>query len=451
VAEPVTTTTQLPQRTTLAEAVGLLLAELGDWLGEADARHRGVPWQGIHDEGTFLTAWAPYYALTGDERVRTLARAIGDSALSWWAANGRHGYHPRQEAHHGPEHFTIFLDWLLQLDPDDGRLREAIGDAAHHIVRELPGVPPWYEPREKRFLSAYIGTAEVGDDGLNMIDHLRFVYLALQAHAISGDEAYLAFARSYAGEWATAVAEGELAPLYLASDTAHQQYQSALGAFLGAAPKTFGPLERIECHVASGAPQLFLRLWRLTGEELFLRAAKRLILPLVPELADPYANPAGYLLSVYRRATGDRSRDAAILAAIGPPPTFPVGARLTIEPEATWGESRGIGKREDMPRWRLLGPNEEVLPLPPSPAALMLAAEISGDGRYAVAAAELALAKLRLARLVYRDGRHHGCTARSVAAICRGHGRCWGAGDVASVLFHPLVSGSDEALWIRTN
>jgi hypothetical protein len=46
---------------------------------------------------------------------------------------------------------------------------------------------------------------------------------------------------------------------------------------------------------------------------------------------------------------------------------------------------------------------------------------------------------LQLARQVYPDGRHHGCTARSIAAVCRGHGRCWGIGVVSVVLTIPAI------------
>jgi hypothetical protein len=52
----------------------------------------------------------------------------------------------------------------------------------------------------------------------------------------------------------------------------------------------------------------------------------------------------------------------------------------------------------------------------------------------ALRAVDLACAYFRLARAVYPDGRRHGCSARTVSAIARGHGRCNNAGMVTAVL-----------------
>ncbi len=95
--------------TTLKAGVQALLDELGGWLEAVFDDHMQLPWQGIHDEATFVTAWAGYYAFSGDERVPQLALKLRDSWLNWAETNLYHGYHPQQEAHHGPEHYLIFL------------------------------------------------------------------------------------------------------------------------------------------------------------------------------------------------------------------------------------------------------------------------------------------------------------------------------------------------------
>jgi hypothetical protein len=113
--------------------------------------------------------------------------------------------------------------------------------------------------------------------------------------------------------------------------------------------------------------------------------------------------------------------------------------QLGIDPEPSHGRLRGLGKRNDMPNWFLVEADIEEPLWWPSPTALALAYEVSRDETYALTALSLALGKLQLARQVYPDGRHHGCTARSIAAVCRGHGRCWGIGDVSGVLTNPAI------------
>ena len=425
----------LTQFETVQRGVQALLDELESWLDTVYEGHLNQPWQGIHDEGTFVTAWAGYYALTNDDRVVTLANTLRDSWQAWSAENMVHGYHPKQEAHHGPEHYLIFLAWLAQLNPRDETTQRAILDAAHHIGNWVRDIPAWYSGDEKRFVSNYLGTAFVGDEGLNIIEHLRFVYLALQAFEISREIPYFNFALEYGGQWANAILNEAETPLYLdASQTAQTGYETILNTYLGAAPKDFGSLSRLENHVANGTPRLFIKLWLSTDDERFAQAAKKLIKPLLPELKDPYSNPTGSLFSLYRQVFANDIADAEILDTIGPAPLIETGQKLVIEAEADWDNLQGLGKRFDMPAWHLFEDGVTQGLNWPSPAALALAYEISGEEQYALTALGLALGKLKLARQVYQDGRHHGCTARSIAAICRGHGRCWGVGDVSGVL-----------------
>lgn len=437
-------TTRLPRVATPEEGMDLLLSEMRAWFDEAEPRHRDRPWNGGHDEGTFLTSWADYVRLTGDPRVEVLAFRLFESAAAWCAANFLHGYHKKQEAHHGPEHFVIFLDWLRALRPGDARVSAAIEDAAHHLGNWIEGIPRWFDWDRNRFVSAWLGTEQVGDEGSNITDHLRLARLALQAWEATGNRRYLDFALRYAGDWASRIVTGPGVPVMLDEDAGTAERYGALRAkFLRAAPDARSNLDRIESHVANGVPELFMALHEASGSDVFSEAARRLVLPLIPELADPCAAPAGMLLSRYREVLGDFSRDEAIVAAVGPAPDPErlAGLRLAIDPQPVWEALTGLGKRRDMPVWLIDDGSGDQPPCQlPATSALMLGFEITTDPAYAMAAEMLAVARLRLARQVYPDGREHGCSARSVAAVARGHGRNWGAGDVSGVLGSPAAA-----------
>ena len=102
----------------------------------------------------------------------------------------------------------------------------------------------------------------------------------------------------------------------------------------------------------------------------------------------------------------------------------------------------GIGKRSDMIRWAYRDESGELLAEgSPSPSTLMLAYQITGDETYAARSMELAACRLRLARGCLRDGRRHGCGARSVSAVASGHGRDSGYGNVTGS-FYALTLGA---------
>ena len=88
-----------------------------------------------------------------------------------------------------------------------------------------------------------------------------------------------------------------------------------------------------------------------------------------------------------------------------------------------------------------------------NPITLAVAAEILGDDALAARALDLARAYFALARQALPDGRDHGCAARTVSAVARGHGRDNHAGVVTAVL-GPLGEGfrpNDERREIRTS
>ena len=87
-----------------------------------------------------------------------------------------------------------------------------------------------------------------------------------------------------------------------------------------------------------------------------------------------------------------------------------------------------------MPAWL-----ENNQPRRHSPITLAVAAEISDDETLAIRTVDLARTYFGLAREVFPDGREHGCAARTVSAVARGHGRDNHAGMTTAVL-GPIMS-----------
>lgn len=423
----------------LQAGLELVLQELGNWLHCAAPEHLGMDWQGVHDEGTFLTAWAGYYAYTQDPKVIELAMDLFDKWEEWSRLNFKHGYHPTQEVHHGTEHFLIFLDWLSQIAPTDPRVGRALEDGSHHVGNWSDGAPPWFDWKAIRFVSYSLGTEVVGTEGFNFIDHLRLLHLALSGYRTTGESKYLNLCLEYGRIWAEAIGTQTEIPLFLdATPLKEKRYAGLLNAFLKAAPQEVTPFARVENHIASGSPKLLLEIGAATGEETFHFAAARLGRECSRHLNSPISNPAGHVLSSlldYGLKTEDLNVTIGTFSNWN---AFEMlkGKELAIRVGSHPGNSKSIGYRSDMPTF-LLARDGALEPLQtPAPANLMFAWSVTGQEAFALAACSLALAKLQLARRVFRDGRHHGCTAQSIAATVRGHGRCWGAGDVSTLLSH---------------
>ncbi len=423
----------------LSSGLALLLQELGDWLHVVLPGHLARDWQGIHDEGTFLTAWAGYYAYTQDPRVPELATALFDQWERWAQDNFVHGYHPTQEVHHGTEHFLIFLDWFYRIVPENPRVRIALEDGVHHVGNWATESPPWFDWQTQRYVSYSLGTRTVGTEGFNFVDHLRLLHMALSGYRATGNTQYLDLGLRYGRVWAEAIRDLPEVPLFLdahAESEAH--FADLLRSFLKAAPQDITPFARLENHIASGCPKLLREIGKATGETVFSQAALRLGRGCVPYLTSPVANPAGQVLCSLLEdglAPADLDISETTFAAWDTEQDLE-GQVLTIDIDKPPDFSDSIGYRFDMPTY-VMDRNGVPSPLQtPAPANLMLAWSITGQEAFAVDACCLALGKLQLARQVFQDGRHHGCTAQSIAATVRGHGRCWGAGDVSSILAH---------------
>ncbi|MFP4056763.1 MAG: hypothetical protein ACLF0G_07830 [Candidatus Brocadiia bacterium] len=426
----------------LEAACARFLDEIGDWVRQCVDELADAPALDSHDQGTFTTAWASYIRARDGGRALRFATRLRDAARDHFVAQGRwhHGYWTVADVHHGTEHFQLFLGALLRLAPDDGETAAQLADAAEHLGNWVAGVPPWFDWEQGLFRALKFGTraVEEGRPRVNLAPHFRCVGIALLAHDATGEPRYLELAERHAARWADALlADRELpagigpdGPLYrLEGETAREYH-----AFAGQAPKLVAAVDRAENLLASDAVGCLLTLWERTEDSRFRLAAERILDVLATQLGDPDAGPAADALRAYRRVTCDDRYDGAVLDALRALEPFGF-AQLAIETEPQ-REARppGIGKRRDMPAWF-----EDGQPRRRNPILLAAAAEIAGHEPLAARAVDLARAYLALARQCYPHGREHGCSARSVSAVARGHGRDNGAGVVTAVL-EPLLT-----------
>lgn len=421
-------------------ACARLLAELGAWIGDCVREYVEAPAIDCHDQGTYTTAWAPWVRTHAD--VLDFLRSQRDRIRDHFVQTGQweHGYWTMQEAHHGTEHYELFLGALWRLDPTDGETVAQLLDAAEHLGNWEPSVPPWFDWDTGLFRSMHFGAHGVREDpgeAINTADHFRCINISLLALGMTNDPRYLALARAHGERWRDAILAGESlpvgllpdGPVYALTGESERKYR----AFAGMAGMLDDAVECAENLLASGAVGALLRLWTLTGEAEYRAAAERLLDVLATQLADPDAGAAADAIRDYRRTTGDTRYDARVLAAADAMHPWTIDT-LSLEPFVRRPRSRGIGKRSDAPNWF-----EDGVPRKCGPILLGLAAEITGDDRLATAALDLARAHFALARQAFPHGRDHGCAAATVSAIARGHGRENHAGMITAVL-EPLLA-----------
>ena len=414
-----------------------LMDSVKAWIDACVAKYAAAPPTDVHDQGTYTTAWEPYVRATGDPDVLAFLKRLRDATSAHFTHTGLwyHGYWTMQEAHHGTEHFELFLGMMLRLDPDDAATRAQLLDAAEHIVNGVPGIPPWFDETTGLFRSMYLGTGGVRTEPgmeLNLPDHLRYVNLCLLAHQMGG-VGYLDFAARYAGTWADAILAGDVLPVgLLASGPVYElagEAEVAYRTFAGMAGHLDDDVDRAENLLASNGTGAFLALWQLTGDPRFRRALERLLDILATQLVDPDSGAAADAIRAYRRATGDTRYDAVILEAVAGLDPFAV-REIGIEPVQRPGpRPHGIGKRNDAPVWFEDGAARRC-----NPITSAVAAEIAGHEPLATCALDLARTYFELARVALPDGRDHGCAANTVSAIARGHGRENHAGMVTATL-----------------
>ena len=205
------------------------------------------------------------------------------------------------------------------------------------------------------------------------------------------------------------------------------------------------PLIGVEVMLASGAIYALGDLFRLSGEEVFQAAARRIAAPLVDELLDPYVDPGAAAISYYRRTFGDDSLDEGIRKKIDRLPPEQQGELAMVFPQVQRRTLPGVGKRADMVHWGVWNDaGGSVRPVrEPATATLTLAYQMTGDADYAGRALKQAAARLTMARRVLRGGREHADMGGGICSVAAGHGRNWGWGAVTGC-YGPLVLGTQE-------
>ncbi len=438
----------------LDTACDRFLFDLGVWVGDCLDRYRDAPPSDVHDQTTYTTGWEPYLREIGDTEAVDFLRKTRDAIRDHFTNSGqwRHGYWAMQEAHHGTEYYELFLGFLCRVLPDDPETGRHLDDAAEHVGNWSDAVPGWFDWEKRRFRSLFFGADGVRNEPgleINTPDHLRCVNICLLAAGddLSGsqktgssDISYVDFSVLYAGEWADAILHEERLPIALTPDGVLYDFiggdEAAYRSFAGEVSQLQSPVDRAENFLGSDAINSFLRLWRKSGQTRFRLAAERLLDVLATQLEDPDAGTAADAVRAYRRWTGHSRYDALVLSAVEGLEPFAVH-ELSLDTDFRLGyRPSGVGKRSDMPRWM-----EDKAPRRHNPITLMVAAEIRQDKKLATRAVDLARTNFLLARQAFPDGRRHGCSARSVNAIARGHGRENHAGMTTAVL--------DPALGLR--
>lgn len=431
-------TEPLNPSSTLHEACNRLLDDVATWVHDCIQRYADAPATDVHDQGTYTTGWEPYLQLRRDAAARAFLRQTRDRIRTHFTESDQwhHGYWRMQEAHHGTEHFELFLGMMLRLDAEDARTRSHLVDAAEHLGNWVAEVPGWFDWESGLFRSSFFGTDGVQTEpgmALNLPDHFRCVNMGLLAHEATAETRYLDLARTHAALWADALLSDEELPIGLDESgplrTFTPETEALYRSFVGQVGTFENDVDRAENFLCSDATGALLTLWRHTGETRFCRAAERLLDVLATQLADPDAGAAAAAVRTYRRATGSTRYDAAVRAATADAAPLSIG-ELTLDPAPRFQHRpSGIGKRSDMPAWL-----EDGQPRRHNPITLAVAAEIAGDTALATAAVDLARVYLALARRAFPDGRDHGCAAQSVSAVARGHGRENHAGVLTAVL-----------------
>ncbi len=439
-----TATTHITPSQSIREACDLFTQDIRQWAMACAERYRDTPPTDGHDQLTYTTGWEPWLTQEANPDILDFLCTARDACADHFTRKDlwHHGYWRTQEAHHGTEHYELFLGFLSRVCPDDPETTRQVVDAAEHLGNWEASIPEWYDPTTGLFRSLYFGTDGVEDDPaqLNMPDHIRCATILYLTYGLTHDPKYLDVASAYAAQWARAITSSDASlPIALTRDGVMlellTEQEEHYRAFAGMAGQLTTNLDRAENLMASGAVQLFLGLWKETANRLFVDAARRLLRELAPSLSDPDAGAVSDLIRLYRRMTGSTEFDEAILQAVRAVSTTELHT-LTLEIPALHYKTRpnGIGKRTDMLRWL-----ENDQPRTLNPVLLSVAAEVRQDPELATQAVDLARAYFHLAREVLPDGRDHGCSARSVSAVARGHGRDNHTGMTTGVL-QPLLT-----------
>ena len=408
---------------------------------------------GGEDEANYALAWFPHYLISGNKAILQHFGNLKSALAGWVARTCLHGYEPEAEAHHGTEPFLLFLPRYIALVPDDQEAIALLQDAAEHIGNWVSEVPAWYDYQRDNFFNFHIGTRTVLKDGATayeVAEHFRFIHIALAAYQVTGDQRYLEWSLRYGSKRAERLVAAA-SPLPLLWDlegnglSESDIHAKGLYGLMAIEHHIAGdPLAGVENLLASGAIYALGDLYELSADNIFKDAAKRIIVPLLDSLLDPYNDPAAAAISYYRWTFQDTSFDERILGQVQKAPAAPQELLALVFPQETKRRGSGIGRRYDMAYWGEWSDDGSVKPIrEPSTATLTLAYQITGELDYALRALRSAAMRLKTARRVLRGGREHADMGGAICSVAAGHGRNWGQGAVTAC-YGTLLLGTRE-------
>ena len=233
----------------LAHACRRFLDDLRGWAYEAIERYAEEPATDVHDQGTYTTGWEPLLHACPDERILRFLQQKRDRIRDHFTATQqwRHGYWRMQEAHHGTEHYELFLGALQRVLPQDGETARQLDDAAEHMGNWSDGAPDWFDWERRRFRSLFFGADGLRTEpgmALNSPDHLRCVNICLLAASNPVTETaggrYIELAAAHAGAWTDAILAADALPIALTTDGVLYEFdeedEALYYSFMGEAP-----------------------------------------------------------------------------------------------------------------------------------------------------------------------------------------------------------------------
>jgi len=385
------------------------------WLDRAVPANRCIPYQGVHDEGTFTVPWFSYWLLTGRDDVLDGARFLCDSFRAWVRQSERfhHGYGKDEEIHHCIEMFLYFVSRLLYLEEPYAPAVELLDDVAHHVGNWVAGIPAWYEYERRRFRSTWLGTEVVRDYppyDFETLDHMRFIAVLLHAYQATGRSEYLELSVGYLEKWCDVYdhCPDEPPVVLFPTDDPHV-LRTQYGRDRRRVERT-SFRDDANRYVSGGIVEPLIDAYRLTGNRRFLNQAGRLLELLVEAAFDCETDPQNWdygtianLLVKYWRFSGACFGRETVVAFV----------------QRHWSEQQGkVGFVLSPRRMAVVRHLESgaVRPEPLTPEVLMTAYHLTGELAYALRACATAVDMMRTG-LCFADSRWHGCSGATIHSV----------------------------------
>ena len=367
-------------------------------------------WGGWHDEGNFTSTWDGYYLVTGNEDAFMLKQKMRDGFQEYIKENFYHGYYQTGEPHHSTEDYIYFLGpFTLLTERDREKNLAMLEDAAHHVGNWVEGIPEWFDWENRRFRSWSLGTEVVGEDKtqtFEVLDHFRYVLLALYTYRAGGHERYLDFAKTYCDKWLDVIFDKKMLPGALFPDEESER------TYFDKNQRIWGInfVSQVGRINGSGPADAFLTLYRLTGEEKYVDGLRFAFDQLLEMNADrPNTGIIPRIMMKYRQFTGDTSYDQHELDSLSNfvIPDADMECRLVLHV--------GMGMNWDY----RMPDGSEPEGLIPGEDQLTLDYQITKDESYLTSALDIG-AKKHGASLLLREGRENPCDGRSISGVSRG-------------------------------